>query len=224
MMQQARLLTEYAAFRAVRAGSIDQVTCKKMLEAAIEGILPGIGRTDTAKNLLETYTIPNTHTLTTPMLNQSGIPGLDIVDINYLIQQPDGAQLAPYTATDFDDPNHPLSLVAQLTYNYELRIPFADFMIHEMWTGGNYLNGTVDQLVPAANSSTNLSDVQMKASRMTKYASDPASSSTKAKMYAAASTMHRYFVPIVSAYSMRMMSNLPANLNVGSQQQCTGIP
>jgi hypothetical protein len=97
-------------------------------------------------------------------------------------------------------------------------------MIHEMWTGGNYLGGTVDQLVPASKNTANLSDVQMRLQRMNDYAQDPASTSTKAKMYAAATTIHRYFVPIVSSYSMRMMSNLPSGVNLNSQQSCTGIP
>ncbi len=220
MMQQARLLTEYAAFRAVRAGAIDQRNCPKMLKAAVEGLLPGLGRTDTVKDLLKTYAIPNPHTLTTPMLNQSGVPGLNIVNLDYIVQQPDGAQKAPYTAQDFDDPNHPLSLVAQLTYNYELKIPFADFMIHEMWTGGNYLGTSVDQLVPATKSTTNLSDIQMDAHRAVEYVSDPTSTGTKGKMYAAAKLMHRYFVPIVSSYSMRMMSNMPTGVNAGVQKSC----
>ena len=92
-------------------------------------------------------------------------------------------------------------------------------MIHEMWTGGNYLSGTdVDQLVPASDSTKNLSDVQMRLHRVSEYGSDPGSSATKAKMYAAASTLHRYFVPIRSSYSMRMMSNLPSGVTANGSQ------
>jgi hypothetical protein len=217
MMQQARLLTEYAAFRAVRAGSVDQANCKKMVNAAIEALLPSFGRTDTAQNLVQTYTVGDPTRMLNPMSNQSGVSGLKIVDISYLLQQTDGAPVAPYKAQDFDDPNHPLNLVAQVTYNYELRIPFADFMIHEMWTGSNYVGGTVDQLVPATNSSKNTNDTMMQSERTTKYTSD--TGANKAQMLAAAKTQHRYIIPIVSSYTMRMMSNLSSGVTASASQQ-----
>jgi hypothetical protein len=229
MMQQARLLTEYAAFRAVRAGAIDQVNCGKMLNAAVQGILPSLGRTDTAEDLIATYTIPSLASprtpggLRDPRHNISGVPGLDIVDIDWIVKQSNNAQQAPYTAQDFDDPDRSLYLVAQVTYDYELRIPFADFMIHEMWTGGNYLSGQVDQLVPTEKTTSNISDIQMQAHRMSEFSSDP-NSSLRAKMVAAVVGFHRYFVPIVASYSMRMMSNLPSGVSANSQSSCTGVP
>lgn len=223
MMQQARLLTEYAAFRAVRAGAIDQVNCGKMLNAAVQGVLPSLGRTDTAEDLIATYTIPNLHSHMTPKLNQSGVPGIDIVDIDWIVKQSNSAQLAPYTAQDFDDPDHSLYLVAQVTYDYELRIPFADFMIHEMWTGGNYLSGTVDQLVPTEKTTANVNDIQMEAHRVQAFSNDP-NSTARGKMVAAVAGFHRYFVPIVASYSMRMMSNLPNGVNANAQQNCQGVP
>ncbi len=227
MMQQARILTEYAAFRAVRAGSLDfsnTSPCKKMLQAAVQGVLPSMGRTDTTEDLLLLWTVGNIHTHLMPKLNQTGFPLLDVVDIDYMVKQSSGTQQTPYTAQDFDDPDHSLYLVAQVSYQYELRIPFADFMIHEMWTGGNYLGGHVDQLVPAQKTNKNLTDIQVELERVNDFANDPVNTGNKAKILAAASTSHRYFVPIVASYSMRMMSNLPTSVSVNTKQTCTGIP
>src|SRR5687767_15741362 len=45
MMLQARLMAEYAAYRAVRAGSTHQGDCRAMLQAAIGALLPTITAT-----------------------------------------------------------------------------------------------------------------------------------------------------------------------------------
>ncbi len=228
MMQQARLLTEYAAFRAARAGAIDQLACRKMLFAALEGILPAFGRTDDATTLGKSFLGVGTPQWGLPVANQTLAIGVDIVDIDYVVKHLQGAPQAPYTAQDFDDPNHPLTVVAQVTYNYALRIPFADYMIHQMWTGLEYFGGTVDALMPATNRHSNPDDLATKLKRMNAFKNDPGSVASKAAIVAAAKGMsaggHRYFVPIRASYTMRMMSNLPAGVNVDQKQSCSGFP
>lgn len=190
MMQQARLLTEYAAYRAVRSGSLNQLNCPKMTDAAVEGLLPSLGRTDSAAKLAAAWL----HTQgAIPMANRTTV-GLRIAELDYIVTAANGFAGTPYTKEDFDDPNHPLTLTAKLTYNYELRIPFANALIHEMWTGGNYFHDQMDQLVPA---SVNHADT----GRQAAHAAD------RAKYKRG----NRYFVPIVASYSMRMMSNLQQN-------------
>src|SRR5205814_5690456 len=51
LMFQARLMTEYAAYRAVREGSVSQGNCKRMLQAALVTLLPTFTKTTTAANL-----------------------------------------------------------------------------------------------------------------------------------------------------------------------------
>ncbi|HUB06951.1 MAG TPA: TadE/TadG family type IV pilus assembly protein [Myxococcales bacterium] len=220
MMQQARLLTEYAAFRAVRAGAIDQINCKKMNAAALEAILPSFGKADDATSLVKTYTVPSAR-LSWPMMNQTGVPGFNIIDISYVVQQPNSAPAAPYTAQDFDDPDHPQTLVDLVVYNYELNIPFADSMIYHIWTGTEFVSGNFDVLMPATNGQKNLRDLGTMSDRVTTFNGDPNDRHNEKTKAAAAAILGRYFVPIRSSYTMRMMSNLPSGVTANSVQDCS---
>src|SRR3954466_9391352 len=53
-LQQARLLLEYAAFNAARAGIVRDAESGAMREAAVFSILPSWGRTDSWEALLRT--------------------------------------------------------------------------------------------------------------------------------------------------------------------------
>lgn len=224
MIQQARLLTDYAAFRAVRAGALDQISCKKMLYAALEGVLPSFGRADSALEAQRTFDGLNVTRYGNMRMNQTFAPSINIVDVDYVVKELQGAPKSPYTAQDFDDPDHPLTLVVDVTYNYELRIPFADYMIHQMWTGVDYFGTTVDELVPATQKNANASDILTKAKLIRAFNSDPVSASVKMKDLVAARALKRYFVPIRAGYSMRMMSNLPNGVNPNAKQACPGTP
>ncbi|HEX8538142.1 MAG TPA: TadE family protein, partial [Cystobacter sp.] len=46
LLLQARTMTEYAAFRAVRTGSVKHANCEAMTHAAIAALLPTFARTD----------------------------------------------------------------------------------------------------------------------------------------------------------------------------------
>ena len=204
MMQQARLLAEYAAYRAVRAGSVNQVACNVMIPAADQAILPSFGRTDTALELGKTW-LGNSYG--SPVGNIYLPLPLPLIRLKYVVTADDGAPASPYTAQDFDDPDHPLTLTAELTYNYELRIPFANMMIHEMWTGSNYFSNKADELVPASKRSN----------------VDALFAGRKATHMADAAKYHlgsRYFVPLRTSSSMRMMSNLPAGASPGYKGTC----
>ncbi|MHB1571948.1 MAG: TadE/TadG family type IV pilus assembly protein [Solirubrobacteraceae bacterium] len=202
LMQQARLLTEYAAYRAVRAGSLNQLDCKhSMLQAADEALLPTLGRTDTATELAKTWVkAPESLPITNRYLT-----GLTIAKLKYIVtvDSGTGGPKAPYTAQDFDDPDHPLTLTAELTYRYQLRIPFADFMIWEMWTGMNALGNKTDELMPAS-----------------KHPIDPTRLANHAGDIVKYRLGHHYYVPIITSYSMRMMSNLPMGTAIGTQGSC----
>ncbi len=242
MIQQARLLTQYAAYRAVRAGALlgagapDETTwCKQMNKAAVEGLLPSIGRTDTAKNLAETWLLGN-HRGEIPVANiaspaAAGL-GIHIVRIKYLVLAQNGTAQAPYQTADFDDPDHPLTLTIDLAYNFKLQIPFADYMIHEMWTGQNYLGTATDQLVPASKSTKNLGemvDAQHAFNNAKSFDKDTAIDGDASKLrtlgWGSARTEGNngdFFIPLRASYSMRMMANLPTSVSAdGKPHKCT---
>lgn len=55
MIQQARLMTEYAAYQAARAGVVWNGNNERMHDAAIIALLPTMGRTDDLGNLATTF-------------------------------------------------------------------------------------------------------------------------------------------------------------------------
>lgn len=54
-LQQAKIMTEYAAFNAARAGTVWSGSNERMLDAAAVSILPTMGRTDDAGTLAATW-------------------------------------------------------------------------------------------------------------------------------------------------------------------------
>lgn len=210
LTQQARLLTQYAAFRAARAGSLRRADCVSMVNAAVMGILPSYGRTDSAKALEATWTT-NAATHGNPSQNLTNISGSGanlkhIVRVSYLVEGINGGPSGAYQATDFDDPGKGLRLSTQVIYNYEMRIPFANWMISEMWTGGNYFKSSFDVLSPSKKSAANVKPLDQ--SRIDQSTDN------------AGSKNGRYFLPIPASGSMRMMSNPGANVAMGSATQC----
>ena len=215
LMQQARLLTQYAAYRAARAGSLGQVgttpggaSCQQMTDAAVEGILPSYGRTDSASAISTTWTTNNSkHGY--PKENKTnvttGVTELQkIVNVSYVLSYINGAPSNLYEPTDFDDPGHGLRLQVQVLYNYEMRIPFANWMLHEMWTGGNYFNDKIDMLSPSKNTAPDLNGPPNQT--RIDHTTDLSGSSTG----------WRFFLPIPASSSMRMMSNPVAGVTVGT--------
>src|SRR5256885_5594472 len=55
MMLQARVMAEYAVYRATRAGSLNHGDCEHMKQAALLSVLPTITRTDDADSLAEAF-------------------------------------------------------------------------------------------------------------------------------------------------------------------------
>lgn len=55
LMQQARLMTEYAAFQAARSGAVWNGNLERMRDAAVLSLLPTMGRTDDLASLAQTF-------------------------------------------------------------------------------------------------------------------------------------------------------------------------
>ena len=129
LMLQARLMAEHAAFRAVRAGSLSQGSCRRMLHASLATLLPTFTRTDSPARLAQAFA---------GRLGNRYAPGLDSGhngDIVWLLRDSPRSAELPAGRDDgaFDDPDQPSRrLEVRLVFWYPMRIPFANWVIARM--------------------------------------------------------------------------------------------
>ena len=274
MMQQAKLMTEYAAYCAARTGIVWNGNNERMHDAAIVALLPTMGRTDDVVNLGKTWLLaqaydealqllawPNKNSVVPATVNGSNLFGQVRVDtvspawyspIESVWKLRSGYN---WKELDFDGPdtypevpaleqkiakffNLPLPdndeevyrkatvLSIRVRYWYELRVPFANWIIFTSWwaanagvsLGGAIYKPTLDTSVSMTNQQGGMSSVAMAPVRglahergyNTLYqiemtvlwrlatGSIPLLSSMVGK---------RYFIPLTATYSMRMQSN-----------------
>ncbi len=151
LLHQARIMAEYAAYRAARVGAVYNMDMDKMEAAAVAAMLPilsydnggaeVLSRTDTAPNWARKYLRPGFKT--NRMLDIQGMKYAEIIvcgplkkDVQSLTYTAEGKQYVP-----FDNPEvaggsgDKTKLRVELTLNYRLIIPFADWVIFRMWKG-----------------------------------------------------------------------------------------
>lgn len=196
---QARVLAEYAVFRAVRVGSTNGAKCGPMMDAALLVLLPSF-RTFLGNN------------------NRSGTPGEQLAEefrkhaaagtnYNYDDAYTDGGKSLRFTRSimlmekrlsipfnaireqqEFDQPagpDGPQRLRVTLVFWYPMRIPFANWVISKMVTG----YGAVNPLLPTQTARWNGTNL----------------GGHMATVQARAAA-GEYVLPVVAEYSMRMMS------------------
>ncbi|MFL5320959.1 MAG: TadE/TadG family type IV pilus assembly protein [Myxococcaceae bacterium] len=208
LMHQARLLTKYAAYRAVRAGSINGADPDKMKSAAIAALLPVIARghsvtkTAGASNFLQKWFIHRVGL----QGKVADYPVMDNVRVD--ICGPLQNQVGGGQEMDFDDPKNSFpdtpnwataqvtKLKAQVLLNYQLIIPFANTVIHGIYTN----MGTNPVL------------------RLGKTGKDE-TGGIKHTDYLVPAMMGVYLIPIRATYTMRMQSNLYKN-KLPTSSQC----
>lgn len=137
LLQQARLLTEYAAYSAARAGIVWNGNGERMRDAALFALLPVLGPTGSLDALGGTYEKARAQdqwfheqlapTADAPLaFKQSGLRGQVQVDV-----------LSPTSGgveEEFDQGPSPESLLSlRLKLLYELRLPFVDAAIFHAW-------------------------------------------------------------------------------------------
>lgn len=205
LMFQARLMAEHAAFRAVRAGSLSQGSCRRMLHAAVATLLPTFTRTDNATRLAAAFR---------GRLNNRYSPGLDSGhngEIVWLLRQSPLRRdiLGPDDAA-FDDPDREsLRLEVRLIFWYPMRIPFANWVIARMalasWGLQDYT--ALNPLMPTQNA------------RWTRGSSSgPVRSVADMFQQRTGSPAGTYVFPIQASYGMRMMT--PARSDFFDPQDC----
>jgi hypothetical protein len=188
MTYHARILNEYAAFKAARAASVFRGDCKRIKQAALMALIPSMGG---GGGTSASARYANRARTSVPFnLNRAGNP---IVLINYSLENigPDidfDAQLVGRQRNQ--------KVRVQLAYFYEYRIPFASEWMARFWlagqTGYDWANGGRDPIMPVSE------------------ANRPAGvRSVSAELVNLAETnilSGVYAPPLVSTFAMRMMS------------------
>lgn len=233
MMHQARLMTEYAAYRAARVGAVNHGDCTIMKNSALVALLPTFGpRVDTIDKLGMMYArlkIPygDKHPMgmTAGQIGMRVGYGLDIVTIE--VHNPKRSQLASLFNTygvrttqglpgsnleiDWDDIRDNTVVGANLLsvkvkYYYQLRIPFVNWLI-QLWTiGYEYLKDVRGYSIGTEKAfyGTVTADAYLKGRALMK-------GGDFVKLVLYARSLRYYLLPIVGTYSMRMQSNLFRN-------------
>jgi TadE-like protein len=130
MMLHGRIMAEYAAYRATRAGSVNQGNCESMTHAAIGAVLPSFARTDDAVRLGLAFGQHSGNAYTPGDVWGQG-PVARSGAIIWLVRKLDRNLVRPIHET-FDDRTKGDSraeIQVDLVYWYPLRIPFADWVM-----------------------------------------------------------------------------------------------
>jgi hypothetical protein len=133
MVLQARIMAQYAVYKAVRAGSLNHGNCTVMKHAALLALMPTITPTDSPAKLVQAFTDrkDNKYDATKDLERRAGIGGFDgqIVEI-YRVRPTPGAIGGPFDDDyQFDQPGINRRLDVRMLYWYHLKIPFADWVI-----------------------------------------------------------------------------------------------
>jgi len=226
LLQQARIMVEYAAFNAARTGIVHNMNngldgsdpepgVATMRNAAVYSILPAWGRTDSLPAI--TATLAAYEAANVP-LRAAGVP-----QIKVSVLSPHKADFANFgqhlnqQELDFDDmrpavtPSTLLSI--QVRYLFELRVPFANKMIQAiwlasqlgvlgLWTGFNAATPTVgtasgpDAVNSAITAGAALGVIQ-----------DGMQGGLNVGAIATLAREGKFYMPVDAWYSMRMQSN-----------------
>ena len=234
MIQQARIMNEYAAFQACRAGIVWNADRDKMRKAATVALLPTLANTSNAVNLAKTWAMLEAAGTLGDMLSKllGFIPGgisdaLKMVDVDVMHptqQEFDNAGPLPGgKELDFDrvddkarDANR---LQVRVTYLYWMKIPFANWIIHDAWMAtraGIRYSGPIDRPMSRPDRQ-HWHNPTGGRNRDATYAAALAKEARGrdwerfARMAGVAylATRHNiYLLPLESTYSMRMQSNV----------------
>ncbi len=270
MLQHAKLMTEYAAYQAARAGIVWGGNNERMHDAAIVALLPTMGRTDSAGKVAETWLKHQLYDTALAQLSWGVGPDLKSINASNLIgfirvDTVNPAYFTPidnvwklrdglkWTELDFDGPdtypevptleaniakffNLPLPdnqeevyrkstlLQIRLRYWYEMKVPFANWIVFLSWYAGNAdvaLYGSIDrastkkQNMLGPDGSVKSVGAQGKGIKQQK-GFDTVYKPEMLVLWGLATGSiplisgivgKRYFMPLTATYSMRMQSN-----------------
>jgi hypothetical protein len=229
-IQQARLLTDYAAFNAARAGIVhngdngdsDGFSDGAMYDAAALSLAPSLGRSDSFTEVAKRVAAVK--------LLDTALGLFKLSRIRVYVRNPKKADFAKYgqhlngREIDFDDVRPGATdatlLEIQVRYLYELRIPFANKIIQTIWmathvrSGSGSLNALDgwtgwDMTSPRAFTPTGPDAVELTRilALAAKYDDGTPEQVNLGALVAAARLTGRYYLPLEAYYTMRMQSN-----------------
>lgn len=224
-LQQARMMVEYAAYTAARAGIVQNgnngksngISDGPMHEAAVLSILPTFGRTDSLAAIAKTRI--------DFQRDEAILKGFGLSQVRVAVLNPTVASFGLYgqhlngKELDFDDVRPevtPATLLSiQVRYLYEMRVPFANKLLQTIWLaskigGGGGLRSWQgwDWTAPKVGSQRGRDAVA--ASRAIAAGTTVADGTPEGlplAAFVAAGAGNRYFMPVDAWYTMRMQSN-----------------
>jgi hypothetical protein len=224
-LQQARIMAEYAAFSAARAGIVmnaNNGTGKggsdgPMHDAAVLAILPTFGRADSFTAIAKT--------LVKFKAQDAVLKPFGLGQVRVYLWSPDAAAFDTYgkhlngKELDFDDvrpavlPHTLLSL--QVRYFYEMRVPFANKLLQTIWmasklgaAGGLRSWRGWDLTAPKIGSQKGPDAVATaRALALGRTVPDGTPEGISLTGLSLAGNAGRYFMPVEAWYTMRMQSN-----------------
>lgn len=202
LMHQARLVTKYAAYKAVRAGALHNARKEPMERAALAVLLPLLSQASGSNEHIKTVNSASDFQAKWMWPGVSGNRMMDMAagGLPYVEVMTCGPtkKAAGNSEVDFDDPryasssdwreSHRTKLRIQLTFNYRMPIPFANWVIH-----ASAFNRDIPVLMRMGEKPSN------RGSR---------SFGPKTQTYKNAGERGLYILPIRAAYTMRMQSNV----------------
>jgi len=239
-MQHAKIMTEYAAFSAARAGIVWNGSNQRMRDAALFALLPTAGRTDDLPHLAASAARQRVTDLAIRKLPWDGtapeeihgspLRGLVRVDtLNPTEASFQSVQRAlrarqPLEEIDFDRTEQEAIrdagvLTIRLRYWYELRIPFANWLVFVCWYAAHSavaLGGSIDRPELAAHPGQSIAGQSLSAPAVSTPFGYPVADADEmrtlwrlatGRLAAASLVGPRFYIPLDAVYSMRMQSN-----------------
>lgn len=208
MMLQARIMAQYAVFRATRAGSISNGDCDRMLHAAVGALLPTFTRTDSPELLGQAFEDFRKNKYQGGKSKFRGGSNGDEFkgDVVWILREsPTGV-----TAEDqdtFDQGGGPQRLEVKMVFWYPLRMPFVDWVMTKMFRARYALEDyhAANPLMLTVNDANWKDESVDLDTLIRKEYGERTGPGTSA-----------YVFPIVATYSMRMMTP-PLVKHFGSQ-------
>jgi hypothetical protein len=199
LMHQARLMTKYAAYRAVRAGALHNAKTEEMERAGLAVMLPLVSQDRGGGEYIQSITSASDFKSkwTSSGVSSNKMADVDLKYLEVVTCGPTKEDAGGGQELDFDDPkiagqagwreSQRTKLRVQATFNYRMPIPFANWVIHAA-----AMNKELPWVLRMGKQSTGPS--KFAHSRYQKY-KDAANSGI-------------YVLPIRAAYTMRMQSNI----------------
>jgi hypothetical protein len=223
VLQQAKLMTEYAAFQAARAGIVSSGNNERMHDAAVVALLPTMGRTSDRFWLGRSFREFQRADEVLSQLawgvgpKQRAVNGSNLLGLIRVDTVNPGPLAGDWQELDFDGSQREATLLQiRLRYWYELRIPFANWVVFLAWYASNAeiaLHGSIDRpttrkqnlLGPSGDHSA--MEGQGKGIPQ-QHGFDTLQTSELRVLWALANgSAPHYLLPLSATYSLRMQSN-----------------